>query len=73
VDRRVTGERKRRRPSDGVIAVACPVVARRAKKSFIVFIDRIFTIFIETAFTNDFDASSARDAIACVCRAGHAD
>jgi hypothetical protein len=34
--------------------------------SFIIFIDRIFTSFIEGAFTNAFDASRKTTAMACV-------
>jgi len=44
-----------------------------AKKLFIIFIDGMFTTYVERAFTNAFDASAARCAIACVCRARHAD
>jgi len=33
----------------------------------------MFTTSIEVAFTNDFDALAANQAIACVCRARHAD
>jgi hypothetical protein len=33
----------------------------------------MFTTSIEAAFTNVFDASAAGEAIACLCRARHAD
>jgi hypothetical protein len=36
----------------------------RSRKSFIIFVDRIFTTSIEVAFTNDFDALAANQAIA---------
>jgi len=40
---------------------------------FIIFVDRKFTFFIEQAFTSAFDASTPKDATACLCRAGNAD
>ncbi|HKU06172.1 MAG TPA: hypothetical protein VJR30_08885 [Bradyrhizobium sp.] len=41
--------------------------------SFIIFVDRIFTSFVEGAFTSIFDASAEIAAIPCLYRAGHAD
>jgi len=40
---------------------------------FIIPVDRIFTSFVEAAFTSIFDVSSEILAIACVYRARHAD
>jgi hypothetical protein len=40
---------------------------------FIIFVDRKFTFFIERPFTSAFDASTPKDARACLCRAGNAD
>ena len=43
----------------------CPVVTREpAKKILRPFVDRMFTTSIEVAFTNDFDALAANQAIA---------
>jgi acetyl-CoA carboxylase carboxyltransferase component len=47
--------------------------ARGATKIFSIFVDRIFTTSIKAPFTNAFDVIPAIAAIACVCRAGHAD
>jgi len=40
---------------------------------FIIPVDRIFTSFVEGAFTSIFDVSAEMLAIACVYRARHAD
>jgi hypothetical protein len=48
-------------------------VAREADKNSSDFVDRIFTTSIQAPFTNAFDAIAASEAIACLCRAGHAD
>jgi hypothetical protein len=57
-----------------VVAVALSRSDTVARKTFfIIFIDGIFTNSVEAAFTNAFDAFAAREAIACLCRAGHAD
>jgi len=43
------------------------------QKFFTEFVDRIFTTSLQAPFTNAFDVIAAGDAIACLCRAGHAD
>jgi hypothetical protein len=40
---------------------------------FIIFVDAIFTTLFEPPFTNVFDVTGAKPAIACLCRAGNAD
>jgi hypothetical protein len=50
-----------------------PVMIRPAQGSFIIFVDPIFTIFIERAFTNVFDVIAEINAAACLWRAGNAD
>ena len=46
---------------------------RPAQGSFIIFVDPIFTTFIERAFTNVFDVIAEINAAACLWRAGNAD
>jgi hypothetical protein len=43
------------------------------RRFFIIPVDRIFTSFVEGAFTSIFDVSAEILAIACVYRARHAD
>jgi hypothetical protein len=42
---------------------------RRANISCVIF----FIIFVDRKFTNAFEASTPKDARACLCRAGNAD
>jgi hypothetical protein len=44
-----------------------------AENSFIIFVDRIFTTFIEPLFTNVFDTIARIAVMSCLCRAGNAD
>jgi len=43
------------------------------RRFFIIPVDRIFTSFVEAAFTSIFDASAEIRAVSCVYRARHAD
>jgi hypothetical protein len=43
------------------------------RRCFIISVDRIFTSFVEAAFTSIFDVSAEIRAIACVYRVRHAD
>jgi hypothetical protein len=43
------------------------------QKIFSIFVDRIFTTSLQAPFTNVFDVIAAIAAIACLCRARHAD
>ena len=46
---------------------------RPSQGSFIIFVDWIFTTFIEPLFTNVFDMFAEINAVACLWRAGNAD
>ena len=48
-------------------------MARPRQGSIIIFVDRIFTTFIERAFTNVSDVIAEINAVACLWRAGNAD
>jgi len=45
----------------------------RRRSFFIIFVDRIFTSFLQQPFTKAFDAIVRIDMAACLCRTGHAD
>jgi hypothetical protein len=58
---------------DAEPASDAPTRTRARRNSFIIFVDRIFTTFIEPLFTNVFDAIAPIAAIPCLYRAGNAD
>jgi len=46
---------------------------RAGNRSFIMCVDRIFTVSGEPLFTNVFDVIAQRGCMACLCRACNAD
>ena len=58
----------------GVKNVECePCGNRRCKTFFIIFVDRIFTTFIQPPFTNALDVTTQTHALSCVMRVCNAD
>jgi hypothetical protein len=56
-----------------VVRTIVPLWHGLSKKFFTDFVDRKFTTSIQAPFTRIFNAIAASAAIACLCRAGHAD